>query len=259
MLVHLLRRGLRDRAGGAVVRAQAAADAAQAAGRLERQAVVGAVVRVAGHGDLGRGVSGDAGFQLRAEIPDLGAVGRVRPAGGDVGVDRVRRDDLRRRDHAKAQRGERIAHFEQSVVHGAVAEHGHEHGRSVRPAQGAHARETRPGHAPAIDREEHEQAVVGRKRLRLGVHGDVGAGAGRVQIFREEPGDALRAARGAEEIQVQVARMHGMASQFQIAFIVTKNACDCNAFWPPVSTAAARTGKRPAGTAAAADIRRACG
>lgn len=78
-------------------------------------------------------------------------------------------------------------------------------------------------------------------------------------VMTVEPGDALRAARGAEEIQVQVARMHGMASQFQIAFIVTKNACDCNAFWPPVSTAAARTGKRPAGTAAAADIRRACG
>ena len=72
-------------------------------------------------------------------------------------------------------------------------------------------------------------------------------------------GDMLRAARGAEEIQVQVARVHGMASQFQIACIITKNIRECNAFWPPVSTAAARTGKRPAGTAAAADTRRACG
>ena len=75
MLVHLLRRGLRDRAGGAVVRAQAAADAAQAAGRLERQTVVGAVVRIAGHGDLGRGVGGDAGRELGAEPFDLRAVG----------------------------------------------------------------------------------------------------------------------------------------------------------------------------------------
>lgn len=91
----------------------------------------------------------------------LAAVGRVRPAGGDVRVDRVRRDDLCRRHDVKAQRGERIAHFEQGVVHGAVAEHGHEHGRGVRPAQGTHALKTRPGHAPTIDREEHEQAVVG--------------------------------------------------------------------------------------------------
>ena len=37
MLVDLFRRVLRDRSGGAVVRAQAAADAAQTAGRLERQ------------------------------------------------------------------------------------------------------------------------------------------------------------------------------------------------------------------------------
>lgn len=84
MFVHLLRRGLRDRAGGAVVRAQAAADAAQAAGRLERQTVVGAVVRIAGHGDLGRGVGGDAGRELGAEPFDLRAVGCVRPAAMSV-------------------------------------------------------------------------------------------------------------------------------------------------------------------------------
>ena len=119
----------------------------------------------------------------------------------------------------KAQRGECVAHFEQGVVHGAVAEHGHEHGRGVRPAQGTHALKTRPGHAAAVDREEHEQAVVGRKRLCLGADGDVGAGIGRVQVFREEPGDTLRAARGAEEIQVQVARMHSMASQFRLPIL----------------------------------------
>ena len=141
----------------------------------------------------------------------------------------MRRNDLRRCDHAKAQRGERVAHFEQGVVHGAVAEYGYKHGRGVRPAQGAHALKARPGYAAAVDREEHEQTVVGRKRFCLGAHGDVGAGIGRVQIFREETGDTLRAARGAEEIQVQVARMHSMASQFQIAYIVTKTGWDCNA------------------------------
>ena len=211
-LVDLFRRVLRDRSGGAVVRAQTAADAAQTGGRLERQTVVVTVGLVSGHGDLGGCVLGELGRELRAERRDPGAVGCIRTPGGDVGVDRVRRDDLRRRRHAKAQRRERVAHLQQRIVHGAVAEHGHERDRGVCPAQSAHARKARLGHAPAVDREEQQQAVVGGEGFRLGVYGDVGAGVRCAELLGEETGDGLCAARGAEEIQVQVVRVHGMAS-----------------------------------------------
>ena len=125
----------------------------------------------------------------------------------------MRRDDLRRRDHAKAQRGERVAHLQQRIVHGAVAEHGHERDRGIRSVQGAHARKARLGHAPTVDREEQQQTVVGGEGFCLGVYGDVGAGVRRAELPGEEPGDGLCTARGTEEIQVQIVRLHGMTSR----------------------------------------------
>ena len=46
-----------------------------------------------------------------------------------------------------------------------------------------------------------------------GVYGDVGAGVRRAELLGEEPGDGLCTARGTEEIQVQIVRLHGMTSR----------------------------------------------
>ena len=109
----------------------------------------------------------------------------------------MRGDHLRTADYLEAAVETQVAHLEQSVLYGAVAVDGHEHGLCAVAVDIVHAVVHRGGDPAAVDREAEEHKVIGGKADLIAACGVIVRGCD-FQLVCDELGDLLNAAGGAE-------------------------------------------------------------
>ena len=125
---------------------------------------------------------------------------RIRAARAVLRVDRVRRNERRRRHRDEALPVRQKLRLQQRVVHGAVAVHRNGRQQRLLAGQFAHAVTERQRYAPAVHRHAQHHQFIRAKAPRLLRHADGNVRLLSGQRLRQKLRDLLRAA-GRAEIQ----------------------------------------------------------